>query len=168
MHLLVLHYGMGVAVDKGVKAAGVGNDFLTGPRRGRGVYAQMAQTDDHVCQKLCLINGLLHGIVELLAVLAAQNVVDVLALCLVHKVGRGGLGEGLGGGHAHKGDRSAAAHEQLDGGQDAEGRCADLPSCRRGTGSRLPEHSLGTGHAVVELVVAGGGQHRNRQRSSAR
>ena len=83
LHLLVLHYGMGVAVDKGVKAAGVGNDFLTGPRRGRGVYAQMAQTDDDICQKLCLINGLLHGVIELFAVLAALNVVDVLAQCFM-------------------------------------------------------------------------------------
>ena len=157
LHLLVLHYGMGVAVDKGVKAAGVGNDFLTGPRRGRGVYAQMTQTDDHVCQKLCLINGLLHGIVELFAVLAALNIVDVLALCLIHKVGRGGLGKGLGGGHTHKGDASAAAHKHLDGGQHPQRSAQVYPVAGQVREVGFLHDGLGTVHAVVKLVVAGGG-----------
>jgi hypothetical protein len=53
-----------VAVDEGVKAGGVGNDFLTGPGRGGRVNAQMAQTDDDVCaQGLGLVDGLL-GISE--------------------------------------------------------------------------------------------------------
>ena len=81
----------------------------------------MAQTDDGVsAPELSLVDGFLNGIVELLAILAAQNVIDVPGLGIVHKVGRGGLGEGLGGGHAHKGDLAAAHKEELDAGQNVE------------------------------------------------
>ena len=157
--LLVGHHGVGVAVDEGGEAVGVCNDFLTGPGRGGGVNAQMAQTDDGVsAPELSLVDGFLNGIVELLAVLAAQNVVDVLGLGIVHKVGRGGLGEGLGGGHAHKGDLAAAHKEELDAGQDVEAGTQIDPVAGDIGEVGFPEHSLGAGHAVVELVVAGGGQ----------
>ena len=41
-----------------------------------------AQTDHVVSQNLGLINGLLHSLVQLLAVVTAQNIIDIAALAL--------------------------------------------------------------------------------------
>ena len=153
--LLVLHDGVRVAVDEGVKAGGVGNDFLTGPGRGGRVNAQMAQTDDDVCaQSLGLVDGLLDGVVQLPAVVTAQDVVDVLGLLGVHEVSRSGLGEGLRGRDAHECDPLAACGEQLDSGQDAQAGAQVHPVAGDIGEVRFLDDGLCTGHAVVELVVA--------------
>ncbi len=74
----------------------------------------MAQTDHIVSQNLGLINGLLHSLVQLLAVVTAQNIIDIAALALIHEVSRSRLGEGLGRGDAHKCDHAAADGEVFD------------------------------------------------------
>ena len=148
---------MGVAVDEGIKTSGVGNDLLAGPGRGRGVHAQVAQADDHIGQALRLVNGLLHGAVELLAVLAAQDVVDVLGLGLVHEVGRGGLGKRLGRGDAHKGNAHTTAHEHLDFRQHPQIGAQVHPVAGQVREVGIPHELFGTVQAIVELMVAGGG-----------
>ena len=137
----------------------MGNDFLAGPGRGRRIHAQVAQADDGVsAPELSLVDGLLDCIVQLLAVLAAQDVVDVLGLGCIHEVGRGGLGEGFGGGDAHESDLAAAHAEVFHAGQNVQtGAQIDPVAGNIGEVSFLDD-SLGTGHTVVELMVAGGSQ----------
>ena len=158
-HLLVLHHGVRMAVDEGIETGGVCDDLFAGPGGGRGVYAQMAQTNNiGRTQQLCLVDGLLDGLVQLLAVVAAEDVIDVLGLVGVHEVGRGGLGKGLRGGNAHKCDARAADGEDLDAGQHLQAG-AQVHPVAGNIGERGFLHGcLCAGHAVVELMVAGGGQ----------
>ena len=158
-HLLVLHHGVGVAVDEGVEAGGMGDDLFTGPRRRGGVHAQMAETDDVRCAKeLCLVDGLLDRIVQLLAVVAAEDIIDILGLAGVHEIGRGGFCEGLRGGDAHKGDAGTADGEHLDGGQHLQAGAQIDPVAGDVGEVGFLHDRLGAGHAVVEFMVAGGGQ----------
>ena len=158
-NLLILHHGVRMAVDEGVETGGVCDDLFAGPGGGRGVYAQMAQTNDvGRTQQLCLVDGLLDGLVQLLAVVAAEDVIDVLGLAGVHEVGRGGLGKGLRGGNAYKCDARAADGEDLDAGQHLQAGAQVHPVAGNiGEGGFL-HGCLCAGHAVVELMVAGGGQ----------
>ena len=119
----------------------------------------MAQADDGIgTPELGLVDGFLHRIVQLPAVLAAQDIIDVAALGFVHEVGRGRFGECFRGGHAHKGDPAAAHAEEFDRGQHPEPGAQVDPVAGDVRELCFPEDSLSAGHAVVELMVAGGGQ----------
>ena len=109
---------MGVAIDEGVDAGGIGDDGLGLPDLGGTGVAQVAQ-GDHVVRALSLggVNGLLDGGVEVLAVVALLEAVDVLALVIL-EVGRGGLDKGLGGVDAHVGDLHIAVGQHLVGLED--------------------------------------------------
>ena len=148
-----------MAVDECIKARGVRNDFLAGPRRGRRIHTQMTQADHIVCAHLPgLVHRFLDGIVKLPSVIAAQNVVDVPGLAGIHEVGRGGFGKGLGGGHAHKGDPLFADPEHLVSRQDPQvGAQIDPVAGNIGEVGFLND-CLGTRHPVIELMVARGRQ----------
>ena len=139
---------MGVAVDEGVEADGVLDDLAAGVGGGRTVHAQVAQADDEVGVEPCLVDGLLDGVVEGLAVVAAVDAVEV---------GRGGLGDGLGGGHTDEGQDAAAAEEVLDGGQHVFAGAQILEvAADVGEVGLLVDDLHDAVHAVV--MVAEGGQ----------
>ena len=153
------HLGVGVAVDERIEADGVLDDLTAGPGRGGAVHAQVAQADDKVGVQPCLVDGLLDGVVELLAVVAAVDAVDVLVLAGVHEVGGGGLGDGLGGGHTDEGQDAAAAEEVLDGGQHLFAGAQVLEvAADVGEVGLFVDDLQDAVHAVVELVVAQSGQ----------
>ena len=164
---LVLHFlhgdgAVGVAVDEGVKAGGLGDDFLACPRRGGGIVAQMSQSDDVVgVLGLRSVDGNLHVGVQLIAV----DGVEPVGLRLVHEVGGRRLRDGFGGGDADDGDLLAADGEDLIRIEDA--RAVDVAEVRGQVGEAGLLGDLQRAlHAVVELVVAescgivfGGGHH---------
>ena len=115
----------------------------------------MAQTDHVICQQLCLIDGFLHSLIQLLTIVAAQNIIDVALLALVHEVSRSGLGEGLGRGDAHKCDHAAADGKVLDIRQNAIAQRQIDPVAGEVREICLSHRLFCTGHAVVEFMVAG-------------
>ena len=164
LDLTALHSGVGMAVDEGVQAGGVGDQLLAGPGLGGGVVTQVAQSDDVVGVVVGGhgVDGGLHAEVQIRAVVPAGDVIDVLAL-LVLEVGGGGLGEGLGGGDAHEGDLLARYLEDLHAvqhvGHGLAGLGVDLEEVAGDIGHLAAGgDGQGPGHAVVELMVAQGGQ----------
>ena len=148
-----------MAVDEGVQARGVGDDFLRGPGLGGGIIPQVAQSDDVVSLLGGGVDGLLHGGIEGGAVLAGGDAVDVLAIRIL-EVGGGGLGEGLRRGDAHEGHLGAVHVEDLVALQ--HGITGDAVLLMVEVAGDVGELGLldggqGAGHAVVELVVAQGG-----------
>ena len=158
---LAHHGAVGVAVDEGVQAGGVGNDILRGPGLGRSVDTQMAQSND-VVRTGCIsrVNGFLHIGIERAAVRTAGNAVDVIAV-LILEIGGGGLGERLGGGDADDGNVGVTESEHLVAVQHVVPAHAVLflVEVARQVGIICPfVRDLDTAvHAVVELVVAQSG-----------
>ena len=149
--------GVGVAVDEGVKAGGVGNDFLAHPGGGLLVDAEMAEADDIIgARGLGRIDGLLHRLVEVSAVVALAEAEDVVAIGVL-EVGGGGLGEGLRRADADKRDLHALDLEHLISVEVglavlAGEVCGDIGILRQILGN-VQELV----HAIVELMVAGNG-----------
>ena len=145
-----------MAVDEGIKTGGVCNDFFARPgRRGR-VNAQMTQTDNVICAHLtCLVDGLLDCVVELPAVVTAQNIVNITGLACVHEVSRGGLGKAFGGRHTNKSDPFALDAEHLVSRQNAQVGAHIDPVAGNIREVCLFDDSLCACHAIVELMVAG-------------
>ena len=148
-----------MAVDEGVQARGVGDDLLRGPGLGGGIVPQVAQGDDVVSLLGGGVDGLLHGGIEGGAVLAGGDAVDVLAIRIL-EVGGGGLGEGLRRGDAHEGHLGAVHIKDLVAVQHGIAHNAVLLMVEvAGDVGELGllDGGQGAGHAVVELVVAQGG-----------
>ena len=103
------------------------------------------------------VNGLLDGGVEVLAVVALLEAVDVLAL-VVLEVGRGGLDKGLGGVDAHVGDLHIAVGQHLVGLEDGLAVQVGEVGADVGILRLLGGQGQEVVHAVVELMVAGDGQ----------
>ena len=144
-----------MAINEDVDAGSVGNDGLGLPDIGGAGVAQVAQ-GDHIVRTFSLggVNGLLHGGIEVLAVVALLEAVDVLAL-VVLEVGRGGLDKGLGGVDAHIGNLHVAVGQHLVGLEDGltvqvgeVGADVGILRLLRGQGQEVV-------HAVIELMVAG-------------
>ena len=146
-----------MAVDEGVKAGGVGNDFLAHPGGGLLVDAEMAEADDIIgARGLGRIDGLLHRIVEVSAVVALAEAIDVIAVGIL-EVGRGGLGKGLRRADADKRDLHALDLEDLISVEVglavlAGEVCGDIGILRQVLGN--VQELI---HAIVELMVAGNG-----------
>lgn len=87
---------MGVAVEHGVDAGGVGDQVGRAPRLGGFVNAQMCK-GDNVGRAVLLgsVNGFLHLVIKVSALVALREGVDEIAVGVL-EVGRGGLGEGFG------------------------------------------------------------------------
>ena len=150
--------GVGVTVDEGVKAGGVGNDFLAHPGGGLLVDAEMAEADDIIgARGLGRVDGLLHRIVEVSAVIALAEAIDVIAVGIL-EVGRGGLGKGLRRADADERDLHALDLEHL---VSVEVGLAVLTG-EVGGEIRVLGQILGNVqeliHAVIELMVAGNGR----------
>ena len=156
---LILHSlgegGVGVAVDESVKAGGVGDDLLGGPGGGLSVDAQVTQADDVICAGgFRRVDGLLGRSIQLLAVAALTETVDIIAVCVLEIGGRG-LCEGLGGAQAHESDLLAIHLEQLIGVEHG------LASLIHKVGGDIrvlglfPSQLQELIHIVVELMVAG-------------
>ena len=149
--------GVGVAVDEGVKAGGVGNDFLAHPRGGLLVDAEMAEADDIIgARGLGRVDGLLHRLVEVSAVIALAEAIDVIAVGIL-EVGGGGLGKGLRRADADKRDLHALDLEHLISVEVglavlAGEVCGDIGILRQILGN-VQELV----HAIVELMIAGNG-----------
>ena len=146
---------VGMAINEDVDAGSVGNDGLGLPDIGGAGVAQVAQ-GDHIVRTFSLggVNGLLHGGIEVLAVVALLEAVDVLAL-VVLEVGRGRLDKGLGGVDAHIGNLHVAVGQHLVGLEDGltvqvgeVGADVGILRLLRGQGQEVV-------HAVIELMVAG-------------
>ena len=144
-----------MAVNKGIKAGGVGDDLLGGPGGGLSVNAQMAQADNVVrAGGFRRVDGFLCGSVQLLAVAAFTETVDVVAVPVL-EIGRSRLGESLGGTQAHEGDLGAVHVEQLIGVKHG------LAGLIHKVGGNIGVLSFFLGqlqelvHVVVELMVAG-------------
>ena len=88
--------GMGVAVEHGVDAGGVGDQVGRAPRLGGFVNAQMCK-GDNVGRAVLLgsVNGFLHLVIKVSTLVALREGVDEIAVGVL-EVGRGGLGEGFG------------------------------------------------------------------------
>ena len=146
---------MGVAVEHGVDARGVGDDFAARPRRGAHVDAQMRRSDDVIrALRAGLVRCRLHAGVEGFARVVLTEAIDKLP-GLVLEVGGRGRGDGLGRTDAEDGDLIAAGFERHAGGEDAFARLQ-----RDEVGSHVGERGAfgqleEARHAVVELVVAG-------------
>ena len=149
--------GVGVTVDEGVKAGGVGNDFLAHPGRGLLVDAEMAEADDIIgARGLGCVDGLLHRLVEVSAVVALAEAIDVIAVGIL-EVGRGGLGKGLRRADADKRDLHALDLEHLISVEVglavlAGEVCGDIGILRQILGN--VQELI---HAIVELMIAGNG-----------
>ena len=148
---------VGVAVDEGVQAGGVGDDLSGGPGRGLLVNAAVANGDDHI--GACLrggVNGALNCIVQVLAVVALTEAVDVVAV-FVLEVGGGGFGEGFRGADAHVRNLQAAVGLHGVG----IGHSLVCPQIYEVAGQVLGVGLLQQGegyvHPIVELMVAKGG-----------
>ena len=147
---------MGMAVQHGVDAAGIHDDLGRGPGAAVGLNAQMRHRDD-IFGAFAPggVHGALHGGVQLFAGLILHKAVDVFA-GIVLEIGGGGGGNGLGGGNAHKGDLGAV--DLLDHIGLQHGVAVGVHK----VGADIIEvGGFGQGqellHAVVELMVAGGG-----------
>ena len=151
---------VGMTVDEGVQAGGVGDEVLGVPGIGSGIVAQMAQGDDHVGLLGGGVDGLLDRGVQSGAVLAAGDAVDVVTLGVL-EVGRGGFGEGFGGGDADDGYLFAAQLKHLVGVQHVLAGDAVLlvEEVAGDIGEAGPLDQLHAAvHAVVKLMVAQRGQ----------
>ncbi len=149
-----------VAVNKRAQAADVRDHVLGVPGIGRRIVAEVAESDDIVCLLGSRINGLLNSLIERLAVRAAGDTVNVLAL-LILEVGRRGLGEGFRRGDANKGDLHAADLENLVRVEDqiASNTVFFMIEIAGNIGDLALGHRFErTGHAIVEFVVADGRQ----------
>ena len=148
-----------MAVDEGVEAGGVGDDFLGGPGLGGGIVAQVAQSDDVVGLLGGGVDGLLHGGIKGGAVIARSDAVDVLAIGVL-EVSGGGLGEGLRRGDAHEGHLGSVHVEDLVAVQHgvADNAVLLMVEVAGNIGETGFLHgSQGSRHAIVELMVAQGG-----------
>ena len=149
--------GVRVTVDLCAQAVGVGNDAPAEPG-GEGIrLSQMAKADDHVgAGLLCPVNGLLHGIVQRPAVLAAGNVIDEISV-FVLEIGGGDIDERLRRGDAHKGDGLIPKVEQGVGLQHGAAADAIFHVIEIAGDVRVvrPFHGGHAAvHAIVKLVVA--------------
>ena len=118
----------------------------------------MAEADDIIgARGLGRIDGLLHRLVEVSAVVALAEAIDVIAVGIL-EVGRGGLGKGLRRADADERDLHALDLEDLIG---VEVRRAVLAG-EVGGEIRVLGQILGNVqeliHAVIELMVAGNGR----------
>jgi len=154
---LTFHNRMGMPVNKGVKAGGMFDHFPARPRRGRRIYAQMAKTNDVIGKRLCPINGILHRTIQFFAVVTAQNIIDIEALARIHKVSRGGFGEGLRRRHTDKGDGSAANAEIFGVRQNTGAQRLIDPVAGEVRIIRFLHHLACALHAIVKFMVARGG-----------
>ena len=153
---LFFHGAVGVAVDEGVQAGGVGDQLLGGPGAGGRIDAQVAQCDHNVGLSLCSVDGGLDVGVEGGAVCTAGDAVDIVAVFIL-EVGGGGLGEGFGGGDADQGDLPAAQLEDLVGVEHVFAAHAVLlvVEVAGNVGEVRPLDRIHAAfHRVVELVVA--------------
>ena len=157
LYELLLDGAMGVAVDEGVQAGGVGDQVFRGPGLGGDVVAQVAQRDDIVgAFGLGRVDRGLHGGVQVSAGHTAGDAVDVVAGLILEVRGRG-LREGFGRGDADKGDLLAFDLEDLVGVEDV--RALDAVGFMIEVRGNVRELRPADGvhrafHAVVELVVA--------------
>ena len=149
---------VGVAVDEHVDAGGVGDHGLGGPHIGGALVAQVAQ-GHHVVGAVGHggVHGLLHSGVEVSALVALAEAVDILAL-LVLEVGGGGLGEGLGGVNAHVAHAHVAVVHDLIGVQNGLPLQVGEVAAQIGVLRLLLSQGQEVVHTIVELVVAGDGQ----------
>ena len=149
---------VGVPVDQHVNAGGVGNHLGGGPGGALLVHAQVAQRH-HVVGALGLgcVYRLLHGVIQILALIALAEAVDVVPLGIL-EISGGGLGKGLGGVNAHIADLHVAVGQHLVAVQHR----LPLQVGEVGTQIGILRILLGQGqevvHAVVKLVVARDGQ----------
>ena len=155
LHLLHGDGAVGVAVDEGVKAGGLGDDILASPRSGGGIVAQVTQSDDIVgVLSLRGVDGSLHIFVQGVAV----DGIEPVGLRLVHEVGRRRLRDGFGRGDTDDGDLLAADGEDLIRIEDSRA-VINLAEVRRQVGEAALLGDLERAlHAVVELMVAEGGR----------
>ena len=116
--------------------------------------------DGHHVIRAVLLGGVhsrLHGGVQVLALIALLEAVDILPL-VVLEIGGGGLGEGLGGVDAHIGHLHLAVGQHLVGVEHG----LALQVGEVGADIIVLRLVVGQGqevvHAVVELMVAGDGQ----------
>ena len=149
--------GVGVAVDEGVKAGGVGNDFLAHPGGGLLVDAEVSEADDIIgARGLGRVDGLLHRIVEVSAVVALAEAIDVIAVGVL-EVGGGGLGEGLRRADADKRDLHALDLEDLISVEVGLAVLAGEVGGDVGILRQILGNVQELIHAIVELMVAGNG-----------
>ena len=149
--------GVGVTVDEGVKAGGVGNDFLAHPGGGLLVDAEMAEADDIIgARGLGRVDGLLHRIVEVSAVIALAEAIDVVAVGVL-EVGRGGLGKGLRRADADERDLHALDFKDLIGVEVGLAVLAGEVGGDVGILRQILGNVQELVHAIVELMVAGNG-----------
>ena len=148
---------MGVTVDEGVKAGGVGNDFLAHPGGGLLVDAEMAEADDIIgARSLRGVDGLLHRIVEVSAVVALAEAIDVIAVGIL-EVGRGGLGKGLRRADADERDLHALDLEHLISVEVGLAVLAGEVGGDVGILRQILGNVQELIHAIVELMIAGNG-----------
>ena len=148
--------GVGVAIQHHINAAGVHNDIRGGPGLAVRLDAQVRHGDDILGTFLAGgVHSALYGGIQLLAGIILHKAVDIVAVPIL-EVGGGGGGDGLGGGNADKGDLYAVGFLDDIGLQHGVAVlvykvAADV--VKVGLFNQLIELV----HAVVELMVAGGG-----------
>ena len=103
------------------------------------------------------IHGLLHGGVEVSALVALAEAVDVVALGVL-EVGGGGLGEGLGGVDAHVAHAHVTVVNHLVGVQNGIPLQVGEVAAQVGVLRLLLGQGQEVVHTVVELMVAGDGE----------
>ena len=149
--------GVGVAVQHHVDAGGVGNDLGGHPGRTLGVLTQVSQGHHILGASLAGgIHGVLHLVIEGLAVLVLAEAIDVLAL-VVLEVGGGGLGQGLGSGDAHIGHVHIAVGDHGVGLQNGLAVGVHKVTADIGVLSLVLGDVQEGIHAEIKLMVAGDG-----------
>ena len=162
LYEFLCHFGVGMAVDEGVQTGGVGDHFSRSPGAGGGIDTQVAQGDDVIgAGSLGIFNGGLHIGIQSLAIRAAGDPIDVVAVVILEVLG-GGLGEGFRRGDAHKGYFHAVGqrtnHIRRQHEITASAVCIHMIEVA-GDIRNAPivlhiGHSQCALHAVVELMVA--------------
>ncbi len=153
-YLLTHDLAVGVAVDKGGEAGGVGDDVGAAPGGGGLVDAQVAQGDDVISFLGRRVDGGLDRGVEFAAVGAAGDGVDILSL-IVHKILGGGFGDGLRGGDTHQSHLFTAHLKDLVGVQDQLALVIEVAGQVGVLGPLDDVHSAI--HGIVKLVIAQSG-----------
>ena len=147
-----------MAVDKDIDAGGVGDHGGGLPLLGGALDAQVAHGHHIVgAGGGGVIYRGLHRVIEVLAVVALGEAVDIVAV-FVLEVGGGGLGEGLGGVDAHEGHGHAARLDEGVGVQDGIALQIGEVGAEVGILGAVLSQVQEVVHTVVELMVAGHGQ----------
>ncbi|MPM74295.1 hypothetical protein SDC9_121281 [bioreactor metagenome] len=148
---------VGMAVQEGGQTGDVGDDVRGAPGSALLVDPAVAHGDDVAgARGLGGVHSGLHGGIQLLAVVAAAEAVDILA-GIILEIGGGRLGDGLGSVDAHIGHLGVAVSNHLVGVEHGLAR----PQVHEVAADVAALHLLGEIqeliHAVVKFVVAGDG-----------